>query len=197
MTHNLNIKLIHYNTPELGAAWQKHFEFEPGVQVFDANIFDVECDAIVSPGNSFGFMDGGLDLFISQHYGWDIQAELQRRIKQLPLNELLVGQTEIIQSRSGKFIVCAPTMRVPGSQQIPESVNAYLAMKGILSACLAHPEIHSVALPGLCTGTGKMPFAIAAHQMYSAYKEIIKNEVPEFPLFIDAIKYDMHLKKKV
>ncbi|WP_116787099.1 macro domain-containing protein [Flavobacterium psychrotrophum] len=194
MPHNLNIKLVHYNTPALGAAWQKHFEFDPNVQIVDANIFDAQCDAIVSPGNSFGFMDGGLDLFISQKYGWDIQAELQRRIKQLSLNELLVGQTEIMQSRSGKFIVCAPTMRVPGSQQIPESVNAYLAMKGILSARISHPEINSVAVPGLCTGTGKMPFNVAANQMFMAYKEIVKKEVPEFPLFIDAVKHHQSLK---
>ena len=29
--------------------------------VHRGSIFDVACDAVVSPANSFGFMDGGID----------------------------------------------------------------------------------------------------------------------------------------
>jgi len=166
MVKDLKIKLVHYNTPDLGAQWQTHFEFEPNVEIVNSDITDIPCDALVSPGNSFGFMDGGLDLAISNKYGWGVQAELQRRIRQLPLHELLVGQAEIIENINlKKLIICAPTMRVPGSHQIPESTNAYLAMKAILITCISNAGIKSVAIPGLCTGTGRMPFETAAYQM--------------------------------
>jgi O-acetyl-ADP-ribose deacetylase (regulator of RNase III) len=195
MPKNLHIQLTHYNTPALGAAWGKHFEFEPGVSIHDADITTTTCNAVVSPGNSFGFMDGGLDLALSRTFGWGIQTELQSRIKRLPLGELLVGQAEVIPTgTTPQYVVCAPTMRVPGP--LFESVNAYLAMKAILLACLSHPEIHSVAIPGLCTGTGRMPFETAAYQMYAAYCEVIKGQMPEFPSFIDAIYQDRTLRKR-
>ena len=34
----------------------------PDVEVHHGSIFDVQCDAVVSPANSFGFMDGGIDM---------------------------------------------------------------------------------------------------------------------------------------
>jgi len=37
------------------------------------SILDIECDAVVSPANSFGFMDGGIDLIYSQFFGWHVQ----------------------------------------------------------------------------------------------------------------------------
>ncbi|KOS06464.1 hypothetical protein AM493_10765 [Flavobacterium akiainvivens] len=195
MPKNLNIQLTHYNTPALGAAWGTHFEFEPGVTIRNTDITTTDCNAVVSPGNSFGFMDGGLDLALSRTFGWGIQTELQNRIKQLPLGELLVGQAEIIPTgTTPQYVVCAPTMHVPGP--VAESVNAYLAMKAILLACTSRPQIHSVAVPGLCTGTGKMPFETAAYQMYVAYCEVIKGQVPEFPVFTDATKYDLALRKR-
>ena len=30
------------------------------------------ADAIVSPANSFGFMDGGIDYCYSEHFGWQM-----------------------------------------------------------------------------------------------------------------------------
>jgi len=196
MKKNLRIKLVHFKSPELGVAWEECFKFESSVDVIEGDIFEIESDALVSPGNSFGFMDGGLDLIISKKFGWAIQTELKRRISLSPLKELLVGQAETIQvEKTNKFIICAPTMRVPTSDLIPESVNAYLAMKAILHECLVHDEIKTVSISGLCTGTGRMNPEAAANQMYLAYSEIIKEEVPEFPTFMDARKFHQKLKR--
>ena len=46
------------------------------VELYHGSIFDIQCDAIVSPANSFGFMDGGLDMAISQFFGWHVQERL-------------------------------------------------------------------------------------------------------------------------
>lgn len=138
-------------------------------------------------------MDGGLDGYISKKFGYGIQRELQRRIRKKKLGELLVGDAEIIES-SGPYIICAPTMRVPDSQGIPDSVNAYLAMKAILVAGLGHPKIHSIGIWGLCTGSGRMLAITCARQMHQAYREIIHQETPEFPMFMDAVKFHRHLK---
>lgn len=46
--------------PELADAWEQFCGDLPGVSIHRGSILDVECDAVVSPANSFGFMDGGL-----------------------------------------------------------------------------------------------------------------------------------------
>ncbi|UII20245.1 macro domain-containing protein [Fulvivirga ligni] len=154
----------------------------------------MESDAIVSPGNSFGFMDGGLDFLISKNYGWQIQSELRERISKRPINELLVGQAETIWIEDfKKYVICAPTMRVPTSNNIGDTVNAYLAIKAILQELKTHHDINRVTVPGLCTGTGKMPPLISAKQMYMAYQEIVKANIPEFMNYMDVKKYHSYL----
>ncbi len=39
---------------------------------------DVKCDAVVSPANSFGFMDGGIDLIYSHRFGTNLGYALFR-----------------------------------------------------------------------------------------------------------------------
>ncbi|WP_224996880.1 macro domain-containing protein [Cesiribacter sp. SM1] len=191
------IILVHKNSPELGQAWMNDFAFHSDVSVVDGDIFEQQCDAIVSPGNSFGFMDGGLDLIISKKLGWDIQKQLQAKIKSLPLGELLVGQALTISTANEpKYVICAPTMRVPTSYNISTSINAYLAMKAILLELANHNEIETVAIPGLCTGTGNMEPAIASKQMFAAYEEIILGTEREFPTFMDAQKFHFRLNPK-
>ena len=82
------------------------------------------------------------------------------------------------------------------SFNIDSSVNAYLAMKAILIACKNNNQIQSVSIPGLCTGCGKMPFDIAAKQMYLAYEEIILNKKRKFKSFGEAQKFQNTLNRK-
>ncbi len=50
-------------------AWKRFCEGLPFVQFHFGSIFEVECEAVVSPANSFGFMDGGIDLLYSRRFG--------------------------------------------------------------------------------------------------------------------------------
>ena len=43
-------------------AWSEAFEAFPFVSCHEADFFTFDADAMVSPANSFGIMDGGLDL---------------------------------------------------------------------------------------------------------------------------------------
>ena len=61
-----------------------------------------------------------------------------------------------------------------------QSVNAYLTMKAVLVAALRHdqvPGIASVAIPGLGTGVGALPYDTAAMQMWLAYSEVVQGGV--------------------
>lgn len=176
-------------------AWQSFFSGAKNVRILNTDITQLECDAIVSPANSFGFMDGGLDYALSERLGWDLEKKLQQQIKELPEGELLVGRALVLPTGDAKlpYLISAPTMRIPTNFNIDTSVNAYLAMKALLIQAVNDERINSVAVPGLCTGVGRMQPIIAARQMFQAYKEIILGEKMDFSDFGAAQKYHWNI----
>lgn len=191
---NLELILIDINPVQVNS-WKKLFSGEVHVIVKEGDITTEVVDAIVSPANSFGFMDGGVDYAISERLGWDLQERLQAKIKSLPEGELLVGKSLVLETGDNEipYLISSPTMRVPMSFNISTSVNAYLAMKATLIAAIEHPEINSIAIPGFCTGVGRMNEETAAFQMYRAYSEIIKGEKHNYQDFGTAQKYHFNL----
>jgi O-acetyl-ADP-ribose deacetylase (regulator of RNase III) len=176
-------------------AWKEFFADEANVSIIEEDITKIECDAVVSPANSFGFMDGGLDYALSERFGWDIEKRLQRQIKELPEGELLVGQAIVLETEDKivPFLISAPTMRIPTNFNIDTSINAYLSMKAILIKAKNDERITSVAIPGLCTGVGRMQPMIAARQMFQAYNEIILGQRMDFATFGEAQKYHWNI----
>lgn len=65
----------------LHAAWVKYCGDLEFVSIYRGSILDLNCDAVVSPANSFGFMDGGIDMLYSQHFGRHVQERLQTAIR--------------------------------------------------------------------------------------------------------------------
>lgn len=118
--------------PELVAAWERYcgdFEF---VEIHHGSILQISCDAVISPANSFGFMDGGIEMLFSQHFGWQVQERLQKLILNKHHGELLVGTAEIVETDNLQipYLIAAPTMRVP--MILRNSVNPYLAARAAL-----------------------------------------------------------------
>jgi len=170
-------------------AWREAFQGVENVEVQHGSIFDVKTDVLVSPANSFGFMDGGLDMLISRFFGWDVQDRLQALIQKKHHGELLVGLTEIVETGHGTipYMISAPTMRVP--MILSETVNVYLATRAVFRLArygrLPSGEpisevVERIAIPGMGTGVGRVSPEICARQMKRAYEEIIE-ERHEYP----------------
>ena len=47
--------------------WKKYLK-EPFIEVVQGSILEQKADTMVAPGNSFGYMDGGLDLIIDRFF---------------------------------------------------------------------------------------------------------------------------------
>ncbi len=187
--------------PELIDAWNRVFGDLVEVEVRGGNLLLTRADALVSPANSFGFMDGGFDWSISELLDWKIQAVVQETIKRKHDGELLVGFAEIVPTRHDRFpyLVCAPTMRVP--QDVADTVNAFLAMRAVLHAVEKFnkendDEIRTVAIPGLATGIGKMPFDRCAHQMRAAYDLFKGRTSNNYRSLLEAIAEEKRLKSR-
>jgi O-acetyl-ADP-ribose deacetylase (regulator of RNase III) len=91
-------------------AWTKSCGDIAGVEIHSGSVFDVACDALVSPANSFGFMDGGIDAQYTDYFGSVVQYRLRLRILQRHHGELLVGAAELIETDNPNhpFLVAAP-----------------------------------------------------------------------------------------
>ncbi|MCB9851521.1 MAG: macro domain-containing protein [Phycisphaerales bacterium] len=179
--------------PPLTEAWTRYCGDLEFVRVHEGSIFDSGCDAVVSPANSFGFMDGGIDMLYSQRFGWGVQERLQALIREKHHGELLVGAAEIVETNVEQipYVIAAPTMRVP--MILNDSVNPYLAARAVLlliqyGKFTAGPledtpirdVVKSVAFPGLGTGVGRIGPNTCANQVRAAIDDVLHHK-PRFP----------------
>ncbi len=176
----LSIRLRDMNS-DVVSAWSDAFSDLQNVSMSCGDIFEQDADAIVSPANSFGFMDGGIDLIYSRFFGWEVEERLKRLLTEQYYGELPIGQAVIIATENATipFLISAPTMRVPSN--ISKTFNVYLAFRAALIAVLRHNQqsnspIESILVPGLGTGIGDVPPERAARQMRAAYDAIIAGE---------------------
>lgn len=90
------------------------FSTKPG-QVNVDDPIDVKADAIVSPANSSGFMDGGIDAVYTFQFGEGLQQRLQALINAEHSGELPVGAAVIVPTmhKDIPWCISAPTMRIP------------------------------------------------------------------------------------
>jgi O-acetyl-ADP-ribose deacetylase (regulator of RNase III) len=163
---------------EVVKAWRLAFADLARVHISHGSILDQTADAIVSPANSFGFMDGGIDLHYARYFGWQIETDLRDVLDKYHFGELPVGQAVIISTGHPelRYLVSAPTMRVPS--RIDGTTNVYLAFRAALIAVLAHnaassTPINSLLVPGMGTGIGAVRPEQAARQMRAAYDAIV------------------------
>jgi len=169
-------------------AWRSAFAELPGFLVDRRDYFDIHADAMVSPANSFGIMDGGLDKAIETTLGRGIEERVRARLEERHHGELPVGAAEIVETGDDRWplLVVAPTMRVP--EDVSRTVHAYLAFRAVLLAVRAHNTIggasrpiRTLSCPGLATGVGGMPPRRCAVQMRLAYLQV--TGAPALPSF--------------
>lgn len=165
---------------ELVRDWQAHFAALPGVEIHYGVFEQLPAfDCMVSPANSFGIMDGGVDAAITRYFGPGLMEAVQRRILDEFLGEQPIGTSFIVETgrAAHPFLAHTPTMRVP--MPISRTDNVYVAMWAMLLAVRRHNlasdrKIETVACPGLGTGTGRMDMAEAARQMALAYQHFLQ-----------------------
>jgi O-acetyl-ADP-ribose deacetylase (regulator of RNase III) len=164
-------------------AWREAFNDVANVDVQIGDILKAVADAIVSPSNSFGYMDGGIDCAYRGFFGGEIESRLQKHIGAVHDGELPVGQAVVLETGHGAipFLVAAPTMRVPTN--IHDTVNVYLAFRAALLAVRRHNAsgghiIRSLLAPAFGTGVGGMSYARAARQMAAAYRAVALGDRP-------------------
>lgn len=184
----MKIYLLDINK-EMTDAWSKYFE-ETGVEIvnedfatFIKNHPDIE--AIVSPANSFGLMDGGYDKAITNYYGPQLMEHVKYKIIHEFGGEQPVG-TSISVPIVNRFytkrlededreIICnpilihTPTMRTP--EEITDYRIVYQCMRTTILEAI-NQGVESIVIPAFGGCTGKVPPNIIAKMMFLAYNQL-------------------------
>lgn len=170
--------IIRDRNPELIAGLRNRLNGAPGLSFECGDIFIGEPAwgaepvwGFVSPANSFGFMDGGIDRVYARKWPW-IQDRVQACIAGaggclLPGRSLEVPISTDRDWAGPRVLIVLPTMVAP--MVIAGSTNVFLAFYELVRRYLREERGHVVACPGLGTGVGGVSPREAANQMRAAY----------------------------
>ncbi|MEU7279055.1 macro domain-containing protein [Streptomyces sp. NPDC045431] len=156
-------------------AWRAAFADTPEVEIRRGSILDEQVDAWVSPTNSRGRMDGGVDAVVKRYLGAGIQLRVQRAIRDRFAGRLPVGSAVCVPSGAvnPKYLISTPTME-RSAQDVSETLNVALACAAAFQAIHRQNEqspgsIGSVALVGMGARTGGVPPRVCANLMWTGY----------------------------
>ncbi|GGP45115.1 hypothetical protein GCM10010214_17570 [Streptomyces abikoensis] len=156
-------------------AWRAAFADTPGIEIRKGSILDEKADAWVTPTNSRGRMDGGVDAAIKRYLGAGIQLRVQRAIRDRFAGSLPVGGAVCVPSGAvhPKFLISTPTME-HSAQNVSETLNVALACAAAFQAIHQQNEkapgsIESVALVGMGAHTGRVPARVCANLMWTGH----------------------------
>jgi hypothetical protein len=146
--------------------------------------------AYISPANSIGYMDGGVDDVLRfmlprvELRNMHRNRALGKYINASGHSYLPIGSASCF-AVGDNFLISTPTMWVP--ENVSMTQNAFWATRAAFAAAVlwneCHPERPMTELVcfGMATGNGKMTFAQSAGQIMRAYREFdpAKDITPE------------------
>ena len=159
-------KLILYDiNKDLCDCWNKYFKDIKNVTVLNCSFDDLESEYVVTAGNSYGWMTGGIDLVVRNYYGQYIQDYVQYAILTLPNRYLPVGENILVTTKDSKKpnLIYAPTM------DLPKTID-YIDVFYVF--CKLLQQYDDFACCGLGTGVGNVSSEQCAKAMYDAYTYI-------------------------
>ena len=155
--------------------WEKFFKNISNIHIHNIDLHtflnqNSNIEAIVSPANSFGLMDGGYDKVIVDYYGLSIVQKVKQYILKNYFGEQPVGTAFTVPINETQFLIHSPTMRLP--EVIGDSRVVYSCMRSTLIECMKN-NINSVVIPAFGGCTGQVDKRELANMMRLAYEQLI------------------------
>lgn len=152
-------------------AWHKYFDL-PNVEIVNEDFATFmnkhsNIEAIVSPANSFGFMDGGYDKAIIDYLGERAQTNVLTMLDAVYNGYQPIGTCLSIPF--DKYIILhTPTMRTP------EVIVDHRVIFDCMRSCLleaSKQKCKSIVIPAFGGLTGRVPYDTIARMMFFAYEQ--------------------------
>lgn len=192
LASNINLKFISLNKEYIDLVDKTPYD---GLLMKIENYKPQNKDTIVyyvSPANSLGFMDGGIDLPLSRKIMPGIEPKLKQEIHNngkvnlIGRKYLPIGSSIIVKHNETTYLVSAPTMLLP--QNVKNTQNAYYASMAVLHNIIINNKNFiknkniEIIFTSMCCGCGKMNVKESLNQTlkaindYHTYKPIIVNQ---------------------
>lgn len=179
---DFNIIFCAINTEHI-TSYDKHLKQFENTTFYIGNFINLDgkFDCIVSPGNSFGLMDGGMDAAINRYFSEidEFIVHIQQQLLDKCGGYQQPGSCVLFETNIKKcpYIAHTPTMGIPLA--ITDFSIIYHAMWNILIEVHKHnklnpdKKIKTILCPGLGTGAGKVKSDIAFQLMQYAIQDYI------------------------
>ena len=147
----------------------KEIDFKVG------DLLESASNVVISPANSYGFMDGGIDKDYVSFFGDGLQQKVLERVRRRPEGYLSVGASELIHTGHKKipYLILAPTMIHP--EMIP-AYNVFRAFRAALKCIRDHKLNYPIYTPGFGTGVGGVEPDESARMMFEAYNAVFEKK---------------------
>jgi O-acetyl-ADP-ribose deacetylase (regulator of RNase III) len=185
------MKVIFVSTnSEFIDAVKERFQGFSDIQYHLGDVLDipVQGKAFISPSNSLGFMDSGIDFVLSRKMFPGVESEVRNKIKALekytligrpylPIGSSIIVPTQYLTS----CLISAPTMFLP--HDVSMTNNAYHAFMSALCVFNKYTvnvslDINTLVCTSLCCGWGKMIPKVSADQILKAYCDFMNDKIP-------------------
>lgn len=158
------------------------FDKEPNINITFGHIESIDYDpthVFVSPCNSLGQMNGGIDAVYSQMFP-GCETLVRNRIAMLPTKTILgrsyldIGSAIVVPLMTHQTtLIVAPTMFYP--EDVSGTMNALTSFLAALLMMEKYtkykPDIYTLVVTSHCCGVGGMNPETSAQQMYLAWQE--------------------------
>ena len=184
----MSIKFISFNQEWVDSI-RIHFQNTPLIIVDNCDIKNIptENTCFVSPANSLGFMDGGIDLVLSRTIMPGIEKKVKKRIQELGIMSsmgrpyLPIGSVIAVPHDLVTYLIVTPTMFLPHDVRGTQNAywSFYAALKMWRKLCVQKNKKFNLVVTSHCCGVGRMSGKEAADQMKRAYDDFIHGKGPD------------------
>lgn len=146
-------------------------DYDPTFEWHDGNPLAFDIDAVVSPANTLGIMNGGFDAALRRQFGNTLEYRVRMSIKENPIP---VGEARAIQTVDPKvkWLIVSPTVSISADGLSGHaSVSYAAAYKSVLAAHAAGAT--SLGMTGLGTGAGGLKIREAIFQQCDGIEDAL------------------------
>ena len=146
-------------------------QYDPTFDIAFGNPLAFDIDAVVSPANTKGIMNGGFDAALRRFFGTIIEVRARRFLDEHPLD---VGQAAAIKTTHEKikWLIIAPTVSIKGNGFSGKDTVAYACgYNSVIAANRAGAT--SLGMTGLGTGAGALDIRHAIKQQCDGIEDAL------------------------
>ena len=148
-------------------------DYDPTFEWHLGNPLAFEIDAVVSPANTGGIMNGGYDAALRRYFGNALEYRVRMSIKEAPI---YVGEARAIQTVDPKvkWLIIAPTVSIAADGLSGhESVSYAVAYKSVIVAKSVGAKC--LGMTGLGTGAGGLDIRDAVFQQCDGIEDALSD----------------------